>query len=46
MPSPRRYTTALSGMAWIPGTTSVWAVGEAELNNGTGSVGVITRYLR
>ena len=46
VPSPRRYTDMLSGMAWVPGTTSVWAVGEADLNNGNGSVGVITRYLR
>jgi len=46
VPSPRRYTSTLSGMAWTPGTTSVWAVGEADLNNGTGSAGVITGYLR
>ena len=46
VPSPRGYNTTLFGMAWIPRTTSVWAAGEADLNHGNGSVGVISRYLR
>ncbi len=46
VPSPRRYNNSLFGMAWIPGTTSVWAAGEGDLNSGTGTVGVILRYRR
>ena len=46
VPSPRKYEDSLSGLAWIPGTTSVWAAGDADLNNGTGSAGVILRYRR
>ena len=40
--SPRGYhMTTLSGMAWIPGTTGVWAVGGAFKHR---SVAVIARY--
>jgi hypothetical protein len=46
VPSPRRYDNTLFGMAWVPRSTSVWGVGEADLDRGTGSVGVIAEYLR
>lgn len=46
VPTPRRYNNTLFGMAWIPGTASVVAVGEADRNYGNGTVGVITRYGR
>jgi hypothetical protein len=46
VPSPSRYDNTLSGMAWIPRTTSVWGVGEADQNHGNGTAGVIARYLR
>jgi hypothetical protein len=32
------------GMSWVPGTASVWAVGEADANVGTHTVGVIAKY--
>jgi hypothetical protein len=44
VPSPRGYGTTVFGMAWIPGTTSVWADGEADANTGTHTVGVIAKY--
>jgi hypothetical protein len=46
VPSPRRYDDTLFGMAWIPRSTSVWGVGEADQNYGNGWVGVIAEYLR
>jgi hypothetical protein len=46
VPSPRGYGNMIFGMAWIPRTTSAWAVGEADRNRGSGTVGVIARYLR
>ncbi len=46
VPSLRRYSNTLFGMTWVPRTSSVWAAGEADLNSGNGSVGVIARYLR
>lgn len=42
--SPRNYTNFVFGMSWIPGTTSVWADGEADANVGTHTVGVIAKY--
>jgi hypothetical protein len=44
VPSPRGYSNMVFGMAWIPGTTSVWADGEADANTGTHSVAVIAKY--
>jgi hypothetical protein len=44
VPAPKGYNDALFGMAWIPHTRSLCAVGEADLNNGNGSVGIIARY--
>jgi hypothetical protein len=44
VPSPRGYSNMVFGMAWIPGTTSVWADGEADANTGVHSVGVIAKY--
>jgi hypothetical protein len=41
VPSPRKYGDTMFGVARIPGTTSVWSVGEADLNYGNGSIGVI-----
>jgi hypothetical protein len=46
VPSPRRYSNEIFGMAWIPRTNSAWAVGEADRNRGNATVGVIARYLR
>ena len=46
--TPRKYNDTMFGLAWIPHTTSLWSVGEADLNFGTPSVGatvgVIARY--
>jgi hypothetical protein len=42
--SPRGYQSVLFGMAWVPGSTSVWAVGEADPNNRGHTLGVIARY--
>jgi hypothetical protein len=39
--SPRGYSATMFGLAGVPGTTSAWAVGEADDNNG--SVGVIAK---
>lgn len=44
VPSPRGYGYGVFGLAWIPGTVSVWADGEADANTGTHSVGVIAKY--
>jgi hypothetical protein len=44
VPAPRGYGTTVFGLAWIPGTTSVWADGEADANTGTHTVGVIAKY--
>jgi hypothetical protein len=44
VPSPRGYGNMVFGMAAIPGTTSVWADGEADANTGTHTVGVIAKY--
>jgi hypothetical protein len=46
VPSPKGYGNLLFGLTLVPGTTSAWAVGEADANNGNSSVGVITRYGR
>ncbi len=43
VPSPKGYNDVLFGIALVPGTTAAWAVGEADANHGTGSVGVIAR---
>jgi hypothetical protein len=32
------------GLAWIPGTASLWAVGEADADTGVHTVGVIAKY--
>jgi hypothetical protein len=42
--SPSGYGTMVFGMSWIPGTASAWAVGEADANVGTRTVGVIAQY--
>jgi len=42
--SPHGYFGTLSAMAWVPGTTSVWAVGEADPDSRGHSLGVIARY--
>jgi len=42
VPSPRGTSSMLFGMARVPGTTSAWAVGEADSNHG--SVAVIAKY--
>jgi hypothetical protein len=45
--SPRRYDSMYFAMAWIPGTRSVWSVGEADANSGKArdlTVGVIAQY--
>jgi hypothetical protein len=44
VPAPRGYNDVVFGMAWIPGTTSVWADGEADANVGVHTVGVIAKY--
>lgn len=44
VPAPSGYNTTLFGMSWIPGTASVWAVGEADANVGNHTVGVIAQY--
>jgi hypothetical protein len=44
VPSPKGYTIMLFGMAWIPGTASIWADGEADANTGTHTVGVLEKY--
>jgi hypothetical protein len=43
-PAPSGYSDMMFGMAWIPGTHSVWADGEADANTGTHTVGVIAKY--
>ena len=45
--SPKGYNSEYSGLAWIPGTDSVWSVGEADANSGRARVlteGVIAKY--
>jgi hypothetical protein len=42
--TPRYYNDTMFGMAWVPGTTTVWSVGEADRNSGLGTLGVIARY--
>jgi len=42
--SPKGYNSTMFGMAWVPGTTSVWAVGEADPNNRGHTIGVIARH--
>lgn len=42
--SPTGYNNMLFGMAWIPGTTSLLAVGEGDCNTGSKTEGVIARY--
>jgi hypothetical protein len=44
VPSPKGYSIMLFGMAWIPGTASIWADGEADANTGAHTVGVIEKY--
>ncbi len=44
--TPRYYNDTMFGMAWIPGTTSLWSVGEADRNYGAGTLGVIAKYGR
>jgi hypothetical protein len=44
VPSPRTYNDTMFGLTWVPRTTSLWSVGEADLNYGNASVAVITRY--
>jgi hypothetical protein len=42
--SPRGYYNVALGLAWIPRTHSAWAVGEADADTGTHTVGVIAKY--
>jgi hypothetical protein len=45
--SPRRFSSMYFGLAWVPGTQSVWSVGEADANSDHARVlseGVIARY--
>jgi hypothetical protein len=46
--APRGYNLTIFGSAWVPGTTSVWAVGEADKNyaksRGPMTEAVIARY--
>jgi hypothetical protein len=42
--APRGYNDMVFGIAWIPRTTSVWAVGEADANVGAHTAGVIAKY--
>ena len=42
--SPKGYGSTYFAMAWIPGTQSVWAVGEADGNRINRSAGVIAKY--
>jgi hypothetical protein len=42
--SPKGYGSTYFAMAWIPGTQSVWAVGEADGNRTNRSAGVIAKY--
>lgn len=42
VPSPRGYSNFLFGIARVPGTSTAWAVGEADASSNT--VGVIARY--
>jgi hypothetical protein len=46
--APRGYNLTMFGIAWVPGTTSVWAVGEADKNyaksRGPMTEAVIARY--
>jgi hypothetical protein len=45
--SPRHYNSMYFGLAWIPGTQSVWSVGEADANSQRRqppTEGVIARY--
>jgi hypothetical protein len=44
--TPRGYNTEMFAMALIPGTRSIWAVGEADGNTGFKTEGVIARYDR
>lgn len=44
VPSPKGYDNVLFGLARVPGTTSALAVGEADANQGNGSIAVIARY--
>jgi hypothetical protein len=45
--SPRHYNSLYTALAWIPGTDSVWSVGEADSDSGRARVlseGVIARF--
>jgi hypothetical protein len=44
VPTPKGYTDEMFGLAWVPGTTWMWSVGEADKDYGFGTLGVITRY--
>jgi hypothetical protein len=44
VPSPRGTNNTLFAMAWVPGTRTVWATGEADNNRVNATEGVITRY--
>jgi hypothetical protein len=44
VPAPAGYNDVVFGMAWIPGTTSVWADGEADPDISGHTVGVIAKY--
>jgi hypothetical protein len=44
VPSPRGHNSTMFAMASVPGTTSVWAVGEADPNYRGHAIGVIARY--
>jgi hypothetical protein len=45
--APRGYSSGFDALAWIPGTDSVWSVGEADSSSGHARVlseGVIARF--
>ncbi len=44
VPTPRYYNDTMFAMARVPGTTSMWSVGEADGDSIDASEGVITRY--
>jgi hypothetical protein len=46
VPWPKGYNSSIFDMTWIPGTTSALAVGEADSNTQTRTVGVAYRYTR
>lgn len=44
VPTPKGYNDEMFSLAWVPGTTQMWSVGEADGNDVNATLGVITRY--